>query len=247
MVGLFLIGYFITGCLGITLCYHRLLAHRSFCTPKWLEYTIAYCGALAVQGNPLEWVSVHRWHHTQTDTALDPHSPIEGFWWSHMGWLFAEDIRAVRCGNRDNVKDLSKQRFYRLLDATYTLNVVAHAIAIWWFGGFPALVWGMGVRLTAVYHATWLVNSATHLWGHQPYQTGDLSRNNWWVALIAFGEGWHNNHHAFKFSARHGLLPGQLDATWLLINVLGMLGLAWNIQVPTPAQCEKMRKKLHAA
>jgi stearoyl-CoA desaturase (Delta-9 desaturase) len=236
MVGLFFGTYFVTGCLGITLSYHRQLSHRSFTTPKWLEYVLAYCGVLAVQGDPLEWVSSHRYHHLHCDTPLDPHSPYEGFWWSHMGWLLDNKATSERVHDRSNASDMAAQPFYRHLAQHYTWHVVAQLGLLYALGGLPALVWGGALRIVWVYHITWFVNSAAHVWGSQTYNTGDLSRNNWWVGLLAFGEGWHNNHHAFEFSARHGLEWWQFDMTWIMIQALSALGLATNVKLPTEKQ-----------
>lgn len=243
MVGLFLATYYATGCLGITLSFHRQLSHRSFTTPKWLEYLCAYCGVLAGQGGPIEWISNHRYHHLHTDTALDLHSPYEGFWWSHWGWIFDKKIASDRVGERANIADLSSQPFYRWLEKTYPFHLVGMFGVLYLFGGFPAVVWGGCFRLVFLYHVTWFVNSAAHVWGKQSYATNDLSRNNWWVAALAFGEGWHNNHHAFEFSARHGLDPKQFDFTWQVIRLLNALGLAKNIKLPTEAQKEKLAIK----
>uniref|UniRef100_A0A061R7R8 Stearoyl-CoA desaturase (Delta-9 desaturase) n=1 Tax=Tetraselmis sp. GSL018 TaxID=582737 RepID=A0A061R7R8_9CHLO len=243
MVALFAVGYFITGCLGITLSYHRQLSHRSFRTPKWLEYALAYCGVLSVQGDPIEWVSTHRYHHLHTDTPLDPHSPYEGLWWSHAGWLLDHEAVEKRVSDRSNASDLEKQWFYRFIAKTYNWHVVGSFALLFLLGGFPALVWGGAVRAVWVYHITWFVNSATHVWGNQQYDTGDLSRNNWWVGILAFGEGWHNNHHAFEFSARHGLEWYQFDMTWIIINVLKFFGLADRIKLPTEAQKRRLAFK----
>jgi len=241
MLSLFIVLYFVTGCLGITLCYHRLLSHRSFVVPKWLEYTLAYCGVLAVEGDPIEWVSNHRFHHQHTDEPLDPHSAYEGFWWAHMGWLMDNEMLNRRVGDRSNVGYLRKQFYYRFLAATFPLHVGLQYAVLYMCGGLPAVVWGGCVRQVWVFHITWLVNSASHLWGSKAWDTGDLSRNNWWVGLLAFGEGWHNNHHAFEFSARHGLEWWQLDVTWLVIKALEAAGLAWSLQYPSERQKDRLR------
>ncbi|KAL5758301.1 hypothetical protein ACOSP7_020912 [Xanthoceras sorbifolium] len=232
--------YVVTGLLGITLSYHRNLSHRSFKLPKWLEYLFAYCGAQALQGNPIDWVSTHRYHHQFCDSERDPHSPIEGFWFSHMSWIFDTNGLGERCGGPANVGDLEKQPFYKFVKSTYMLHPIALGVLLFALGGVPFLVWGMGVRIVWVYHITWLVNSACHVWGKQEWNTGDLSRNNWWVALLAFGEGWHNNHHAFEFSARHGLEWWQLDLTWYVIRFLQAIGLATDVKLPTKVQKQRM-------
>eukprot|EP00887_Chlorella_sp_A99_P002810 scaffold6.g2810.t1 len=208
---MFMAGYFVTGALGITLSYHRHLTHRAFETPKWLEYILAYCGAMAVQGDPIEWVSCHRYHHIHCDTPLDPHSPFEGFWWSHAGWLLDDKATQERIYDNTNAKDMTKDPFYRHLAKYYPLHIAGQLVALFALGGWDCLIWAGALRMCWVWHVTWFVNSAAHVWGSQDYNTGDLSRNNWWVGILAFGEGWHNNHHAFESSARHGLEWWQHD------------------------------------
>ncbi|PWA86197.1 fatty acid desaturase 5 [Artemisia annua] len=229
-----------TGLFGITLSFHRNLTHKSFKLPKWAEYAFAYCGVQAIQGHPINWVSTHRYHHQYCDSERDPHSPIEGFWFSHMNWLFDTDNITKKCGEPTNVADLEKQPFYRFLRTTYILHPIAFAILLYGLGGFPFIVWGMGVRIVWVYHITWFVNSACHVWGQQAWNTGDLSRNNWWVGILAFGEGWHNNHHAFEYSARHGLEWWQVDMTWYMIRFLEIIGVATDVKLPTPTHIQKM-------
>lgn len=239
-LGLFGITYFLTGCLGITLSFHRQLAHKSFKTPKWLEYFFAYCGAMAVQGDPKEWVSTHRYHHLHCETPLDPHSSYEGFWWSHMGWILENDATLERVGDRTNAGDMAGDPFYDHMEKYYTVHLGLMFAVLFAIGGFPAMVWGGALRIVWVWHVTWLVNSACHLWGTQTYNTGDLSMNNWWVGLLAWGEGWHNNHHAFEFSARHGLEWWQFDMTWQIIAAMQSVGLATAVKLPS----EKQKKRL---
>ncbi|KAL3631776.1 Palmitoyl-monogalactosyldiacylglycerol delta-7 desaturase, chloroplastic [Castilleja foliolosa] len=232
--------YVITGLFGITLSFHRNLSHRSFKLPKWLEYFFAYCGVQALQGSPIDWVSTHRYHHQFCDSEKDPHSPLEGFWFSHMTWLFDTYALVQRCGKPNNVGDLEKQQFYKFLQRTYIVHPIALGALLYALGGFPYIVWAMGVRIVWVYHITWLVNSACHVWGKQAWNTGDLSRNNWWVAVLAFGEGWHNNHHAFEYSARHGLQWWQIDTTWYVISLLKAIGLATDVKLPSAAHKQKL-------
>ncbi|CAO2827179.1 unnamed protein product [Amaranthus hypochondriacus] len=249
----------VTGLLGITVSYHRNLAHRSFKLPKWLEYFLAYCGLLALQGHPIAWVSVHRYHHQFADTDKDLHTPMHGFWFSQLTWLFHTQPIAVRpaeqfsehvpplnmhfsdfglafgipeYGEANNVKDLEKEPFYRFLRSTYILHVLLLGLLLYALGGFPYLVWGIGVRFVYMTHVTGLVNSVCHVWGNQVWNTGDLSKNNWWVALLTYGEGWHNNHHAFPYSARHGLEWWQIDVTWFIVKFLQLLGLATDVKLP---------------
>ncbi|KAK9165052.1 hypothetical protein Scep_000243 [Stephania cephalantha] len=230
----------ITGMFGISVSYHRNLAHRAFNLPKWLEYLFAYCGILSFQGHPILWVSMHRLHHQFADEDRDPHSPTEGFWFSHMNWIF--DIKYIlqKRGGVNNVRDLEKQFFYRFLQKTNYIHPFLPAIPLLWWGGFPMLVWGLYVRTALAFHSTFLVNSACHIWGYQAWNTGDLSKNNWLVALITFGEGWHNNHHAFEFSARHGHEWWQFDPGWYVIKLLELVGLATHVKVPSETQKQRM-------
>ncbi|CAN1235677.1 Palmitoyl-monogalactosyldiacylglycerol delta-7 desaturase, chloroplastic [Linum perenne] len=234
----------ITGLLGINLSYHRNLSHKSFkFSPKWLEYLFAYFAAHALQGDPLTWVSNHRFHHRHTDTERDPHSAVLGFWHSHMGWIFDSALVKEKCGKRNNVEDLKSQAFYRWLRNTYVLHPLGLAILLYALGGFPYIVWGMGVRVVASHHFTWLVNSASHIWGTRSWNTNDLSKNNWWVSIVAFGEGWHNNHHAFQYSARQGLEWWQIDITWYIVKFLEAMGLAHEVKLPNLLQMQKLAIK----
>ena len=222
-----------TGMLGITLCYHRLLTHRSFQTPKWLEYFLTLCAVLALQGGPIKWVSTHRVHHAFSDRPSDPHSPNKGFWWAHMLWLFSYDdtidnpTRYVRF-----VPELTRDRVHQFFEKTQVLWMIALGLVLFAWGGWPFVVWGVFLRTVVVYHSTWLVNSASHVWGYQSYETNEGSRNNWWVAMLTYGEGWHNNHHAYPTSAAHGLRWWEVDVTYLTIRLLALFGLASGVRMP---------------
>jgi len=232
----FLILYWVTACLGVTLGYHRLLSHRSFQLPKWLERFFATCGALSCQHGPIDWVGLHRHHHTFSDTEPDHHDSNKGFWWSHMGWMF-EHVPAMDSVPR-LAGDLTKDRYYCWLNKYFLLLQIPLAALLFWIGdftqvgGWSMVLWGVPLRLVFVYHITWLVNSATHCWGTVAYDSGDNSKNNPWVAALTFGEGWHNNHHAFPNSARHGLKNSQIDLTWQHIRFLNALGFAKKIRLP---------------
>ncbi|KAI7754705.1 hypothetical protein M8C21_009465, partial [Ambrosia artemisiifolia] len=178
------IGYLLTGLVGITLSYHRLLAHHSLKLPKWLEYTCVYFGVLAAQRDPIFWVSIHRYHHQFVDSEKDAHSPINGFWFSHMGWIFDSEYIFEKYRERKNVEDLKRQWFYMFIKKTYMCHILGCGALLYAWGGFSYIVWGMGVRIVWVYHLTALVNSACHIWGNQAWKTGDLSKNNWWVAML---------------------------------------------------------------
>lgn len=225
--------HWMTGGLGITLCYHRLLTHRSLKVPKPLEYLLVVLASLACQGGPLSWVATHRLHHAKSDQPGDPHSPREGFFWAHMGWCLSKnkDIDGYQAYSRF-VPDLAKDRVLVFLDRVHILWTFLLAGLLYIWGGLTFVVWGICVRTILVYHCTWLVNSATHKWGYQTYETGEDSTNLWWVAVLSYGEGWHNNHHKFQTSARHGLKFWEFDSTYLAIKVLRFLRLATNIKLP---------------
>jgi len=228
-LGVTLFLYWLTGALGITLGFHRLVSHRSFETPKWLEYFFVLCGTLACQGGPIKWVGLHRMHHKFSDKNGDPHDSNRGFWWSHMGWMLFE-IPADKEIDR-YTKDISDDWFYKFCQNFFIPIQVVLGLFLYWLGGWPFVIWGIFVRLVIVFHFTWFVNSATHQFGYVSYDSDDHSKNCWWVALVTFGEGWHNNHHAFQYSARHGLKWWEVDITWMNIRFLQLLGLAKNVKL----------------
>jgi len=229
-VGVAIFLHWVTGCLGITLGFHRLIAHRSFQTPKLVEYFLAFCGTLACQGGVMDWVGLHRIHHQHSDTAADPHDSHLGFWWSHMGWLMYHNHADPDIPRY--TKDLAEDPVYQFLQNYFILLQIALGLGLYFLGGWPFVVWGIFVRIVAVFHCTWFVNSATHQFGYRTYDTGDRSTNCWWVAVVTYGEGWHNNHHAFQYSARHGLKWWEIDITWMTIQVLQLLGLATKVKLP---------------
>ena len=228
-VGVFLFLYWLTGGLGITLGFHRLITHRSFETPKWLEYFLAFCGTLTCQGGPIDWVGMHRIHHLHSDEELDPHDSNKGFWWSHMAWMFYHSPAFAEVPRF--TKDINDDPFYQFLQKNMILIQVALGIVLLLLGGWSFVVWGVFVRLIFVWHCTWFVNSATHKFGYRTYDTSDRSTNCWWVALLTYGEGWHNNHHAYQYSARHGLKWWEFDLTWMTVQLLQILGLATNVKL----------------
>ncbi len=223
--------YWISLSMGIGMGYHRLLTHRSYKTPKLVEYVLAICGTLALEGGPIFWVAVHRIHHRFSDRTGDPHTPQDGKWWAHVLWMLAGNSSHLEIGAYNRyARDLVQDNFYRWLSKYHYVPQVLTAVLLWSVGGLPFLLWGVFFRVTAGLHATWLVNSATHIWGPRRFATRDHSRNNVWVALITFGEGWHNNHHAHPTSARHGLAWYEIDATWLTIRLFQTLGLVSSVQ-----------------
>lgn len=233
--------YALTGILGVNVLYHRTLTHRGLVLAKPLEYVMALFGALAAQGGPISWVATHRVHHAKSDREGDPHGTDRGLLWAHMGWMYFVDPRFRKDATTfaRYAPDLLGQAYYRFLDRYFIVIQVALGGVLLWIGGWSWVVWGVFLRLALTYHITWSVNSAAHAWGYRTYATKDRSTNNWWVALLAAGEGWHNNHHAFPASARHGLRRREFDLTWLIIRALALVGLARHIVVPTPLQRER--------
>ena len=182
---------------GIGMTYHRLLTHRGYKVPRWLEYVLATCATLALEGGPIFWVATHRVHHQHSDRDGDPHSPNEGTWWSHMGWIVTGQSLHADVGVLSRyAPDLTRDRFHVLLSKYHWVPLTVVGLGLLAWGGWPVVMWGIFLRVTLGLHATWLVNSATHIWGSRRFETRDDSRNSWWVALLTGGEGWHNNHHA---------------------------------------------------
>lgn len=226
----------LTGGVGLSLGFHRMLTHQSLRVPRWLNYTIATLGTLGMEGGPITWVATHRRHHAQSDSAGDPHNGRRGLRWSHLEWIYRpNEARPTPDEMRRLTPDLSSDPFYGFLERTNLYWQIGLGLTLLLLGGWSWVIWGMFVRVVFTIHVTGLVNSAAHHFGYQTYRTGDESRNNWWVALLTWGDGWHNNHHAFPSSARHGLRWYELDPTWLTICVLKLLGLARDVRIPTPA------------
>lgn len=245
-----LLGMYIATALGITVGYHRYFTHRSFETVPAVQFLLAVLGSMAFQGPMLTWVAVHRRHHQHSDQADDPHSPhahgsgilglLKGLWHAHLGWMFKPPGFNIAAYVRD-------------FDQRPWLKTVSHLFPLWvalglllptalgwlliggWLGAVLGLLWGGIIRIFLVHHVTWSINSICHLWGTQPYKGRDESRNNLLFGILGLGEGFHNNHHAFPTSARHGLKWWQVDVSYLVIRLLGWLGLAWKIRLPSPA------------
>jgi fatty-acid desaturase len=225
---------------GIGMCYHRLLTHRGYQVPKWLEYIMAICATLALEGGPMFWVSTHRVHHQNSDHEGDPHTPREGGWWAHTGWLlFGNSLHAQSDFLNRYSPDLGRDRVHVWLSKWHWVPLTVSGVVLfavgWLVGGLNGAIgwvlWGAFLRVTVGLHATWLVNSATHMWGSRRFETKDDSRNNWWVALVSGGEGWHNNHHAHPVSAKHGQVWYEVDPNYYGIWLLSKLGLAKKIKL----------------
>ncbi|MBY0521763.1 MAG: fatty acid desaturase [Gemmataceae bacterium] len=255
-------GLYLFGTIGINIGYHRLLTHRGFACPRWLEHALTVVGACCWQGTPMNWVSVHRMHHQHSDDSGDPHTPRAGFFWSHMGWFLIYDPALYNIATYDRyARDLFQDRFYKWLErpriwrnihraqwaAFFVAGAVVGGLTEWSLEGalqlgLSWLVWGVFVRTVAVWHITWSVNSVTHLWGYQTHDTRDDSRNNWLVGLVSNGEGWHNNHHAEPRSAAHGQRWWELDVSYLTIWALERTGLVWDVVRPKPKQRTPVEK-----
>ena len=224
--------WWIAGSLGIGMGYHRLLTHRGYKTPKWMEYLLTVCGTLALEGGPIPWVGTHRLHHQNTDKEGDPHSPRDGGFWAHIGWvLTGQSMQGNSTVLYPYVPELRKDRFHRWISLWHWVPMTILAVLLLAIGGWRYVLWGIFLRTVIGLHTTWLVNSATHMWGRQRFSTRDQSRNSLWVALLTFGEGWHNNHHAYPQTARHGMAWYEVDPNWYGIWILRVLRLAWDVKV----------------
>ena len=253
--GIFIGLYALSG-LGITVGYHRLLTHKSFETPGWVLVLFAIAGSLAIEGSAISWVAAHRRHHAFADKEGDPHSPhlvdgaglsavAKGLWYAHIGWLFDEEKTSLERW----APDLMKNRAIRKVDKYFPLIAVSSFVlpAVLGFaftqslgGAISAFLWAGLTRIFLLHHVTWSVNSICHFYGRRPFQTTDESTNNWPLAIISFGESWHNNHHAFPTSAMHGLRGWQIDPGAILIRSLERLGLAWDVKRVTAKQLRRM-------
>ena len=219
--------WWLTGSLGIGLGYHRLLTHGGFKTPKVVEYFLAVCGTLALQSGPIQWVTTHRIHHAYTETENDPHSPRDGTFWAHIGWLMqGTALSHDEVTVRRYAPDLLKDKVLVFISKYFFMTTIIVGVILLLIGGWSMVLWGIFLRQVFGWHMTFLVNSATHLWGTRRFATNDDSRNNGLIAALTWGEGWHNNHHAHPRSARHGLTWKEIDINWLQIKLLEKLGLA---------------------
>ena len=256
-LGLMLGGMALTG-LGITIGYHRLVSHRAFDTYGWNRAFWMFCGALAVEGSPIAWCAVHRKHHQHSDHDGDPHSPhlheggwknvIKGFVHSHFGWLFAQAWSDELIGKY--APDMQSQPLSRMmhryygwivLAALFLPGVIAGLVTQTWTGFWLGVLWGGVIRMFVNHHITWSINSICHIFGSRDFKSNDDSRNNLLMGILAYGEGWHNNHHAFPTSARHGLKWWQFDMSWLVIRTMQACGLVWNVRVPSQRALESKR------
>ncbi|MBI5134307.1 MAG: acyl-CoA desaturase [Candidatus Taylorbacteria bacterium] len=242
--------------LGITVGFHRLLTHKSFKTVPWVKVVLTVMGSMAIEGKPFVWVADHRRHHVHSDTEEDPHSPnagrsgflgaLKGFVHSHIGWMLSDS----RSDHARYIPDLMRDRHVSFVNRHFALwsalglifpAALGFLIEGTWTGALLGFLWGGLASVFFVHHTTWSINSVCHIFGSRPFRSKDQSRNNAFFGYLAFGEGWHHNHHAFERSAKHGLFWWQPDVSYLLIRLLEALGLAWDVVVPSQ---EEVKAKL---
>jgi fatty-acid desaturase len=245
-------GIYVFGTLGINIGFHRLLTHRGFACPRWLERFFTYLGVCCWQGTPMNWVAVHRMHHQHSDEKEDPHSPKVSFFWSHMGWFMVIDPAIWNISTYDRyARDLLKDRFFKSFERPRIWRqvqfiqwsiflaiglLVGALVTQTWLGtlqmGLSCFIWGVFVRTVLVWHITWSINSLTHIWGYRNFKTADRSKNNFLIGIISNGEGWHNNHHSQPRSAGHGMRWFELDVSYITIRLLALVGLARDVVKP---------------
>ncbi len=247
-----LLGFYVVSGLGITVGFHRLFTHQSFRAHRTVRVALAVAGSLAIQGSVTDWVATHRRHHAYSDRPGDPHSPhvdasggpmgiLRGLWYAHVGWLFAPDVTVAEAWAPDLLRDQDVQRVSRAFPLLVLVSVLLPAVLGGLLtgtlaGAVSGLLWGGLVRIALLHHVTWSINSICHVFGTRPFESHDEARNNAPMALLGFGEGWHNAHHAFPASARHGLRWWELDVSYLVIRGLALVGLVRDIKVPSPTQ-----------
>lgn len=219
-----LLVFYALSALGITVGFHRLLTHKSFETNGAIKGFWLALGCLAIEGNPISWASYHIQHHAHSDQEDDPHSPLEGLWHAHIGWMFESKARTDVYGTW-----LHKDPVVVFMDKTWILWASLGFIIPFAIAGWSGLLWGTAVRLFLAHHVTWSVNSICHTFGNRAYNTKDASRNNFIVGVLAMGEGWHNNHHAFPRAAFHGMRWWQIDISAYIIRTMEAAGLAWKV------------------
>jgi stearoyl-CoA desaturase (delta-9 desaturase) len=228
---------------GISLGYHRLHTHQSYQCPLWMQYALATCGTLTLEGGPMFWVGNHRIHHAKSDKPGDPHSPKEGIMWAHVGWVVYDECRDITEDYTTKyAPDIARHKYYMWLNRYHWVPSVILGLILLAWGGIPMFLWGICFRVTFGLHCTWLINSLTHVIGTQRFDAGDDSRNSFVLALFTFGEGWHNNHHAYPTSARHGLAWWEFDISWITMKLLRFVGLIKHVRVAKIDQAVLNRK-----
>ncbi|MBN9797146.1 acyl-CoA desaturase [Pseudonocardia sp. UM4_GMWB1] len=256
-VALFVVFYLVSG-LGVTVGFHRYFTHGSFKANRPLRIALAIAGSISLQGSVLDWVGDHRRHHAFSDKEGDPHSPwlygtgakalVKGFWHSHMGWIFNRDLTNMKRFAPDLLTDRDMMRVEKAFPLIVVFSLAGPAlvgglVTMSWWGAFTAFFWAGLVRVAVLHHVTWSINSICHIWGERPFASRDKSANVWWLAVLSFGESWHNLHHADPTCARHGVKKGQIDISAVVIRGFEKLGWATAVRWPTTRRLEKLSKK----
>lgn len=225
----------------VTAGYHRYFSHRSFKTSRFFQFILALGGSCTIQKGPLWWAANHRHHHRSSDQENDIHSPVvNGFWWSHLGWVLVEDYQHTEW---DDIRDMAKYPELRWLNRYDLVPVVAMAVTLQVFWGWHALLWGFFVSSTLLWHGTFTINSLSHVFGSRRYDTGDASRNNWFLAIVTMGEGWHNNHHHYMNSANQGFFWWEIDMSYTILRFLALFGIVWDLRKPPEHIVARVAKK----
>ena len=224
-------GLYVVRMFGVTAGYHRYFAHRTYKTSRAFSLVLAFLAETTAQRGIIWWARQHRHHHRFSDLPEDVHSPIKGFWWSHMGWLFDQSVWS----EADTVRDLERDPALRWLDRNWLVPPVLLGALCFFIGGPRALFGGFFLSTILVFHGTFTINSLSHVWGSRRFETDDTSRNNPLLALITMGEGWHNNHHHYMRSCRQGLAWWELDITYMLLRCLALVRIVWDVREP-PAE-----------
>jgi stearoyl-CoA desaturase (Delta-9 desaturase) len=223
-------GFYLIRMWAITAGYHRYFSHRAYKTSRFFQFVIGLLGTFAVQKGPLWWAATHRRHHRESDKPTDVHSPVQrGFWWSHMGWILAAEHEAY---DPKEIKDLYKYPELRWLDRYHVVPVLSYLGLTVAIGGLRGLCWWFCVSTVVLMHATFTINSLSHVWGKRVYATSDDSRNNWMLAILTLGEGWHNNHHRHMHSANQGFFWWQIDVSYYVLKALSFVGITWDLKKP---------------
>jgi stearoyl-CoA desaturase (delta-9 desaturase) len=223
-----LVGSYYLRMFGVTGGYHRYFSHRTYKLNRFWQFCLAFLAQTSSQKGAIWWAAHHRDHHLYSDRKEDLHSPVhEGFWWSHLGWILSDEYDHF---DAKRIADLTKYPELRFLNRFHLVPTIVYAVAIFAIGGWPAFVWGYVVATVALWHGTFSINSLSHIWGWRRFATPDESRNNFWLALVTMGEGWHNNHHHFMSSTRQGIKWWEVDMTYYVLCVLSWLGIARDLR-----------------
>ncbi len=221
------------GMFFVTAGYHRYFSHRSFKTSRVFQFVLAFGAMTSAQKGVLWWAAHHRHHHRFSDGEEDLHSPLRfGFWWSHVGWILSSKYNETRT---ELIGDFAKFRELRWLNKYHLIPPITLAVILFLIGGWSALVWGFFIRTVMLWHGSFTINSLSHVFGRRRYATTDTSRNNWFLALLTLGEGWHNNHHHYMASARQGFFWWEIDGTYYVLKVLSWFRIVWDLRQP-PAE-----------